>query len=1055
MKYHKSNCIQLLETSVLKMFLYIVFMFLALSSSAKECQEYRVENDWITGHNLERYNNRPLYLQHSDAFILTGDKPICRFAQKENLFGTIYFSYVCGNIEKPFQDFSDIKSCYRGGRMKWFLKDKSFPHICMILELVADRNNYGGEFKISFVGKNTGYIKWIYGDKELRRGEVLSWSLDVMGHPELLTWGIQKDFKIEQEDKMAKAECHYLYVKMNENKGLTISASSKEQYENALKALTAFNSRLNISTPDKYLNAMMKASLAAVDGCWYPPVFVHGCMQWNKALPGWRTMFGGIIYGWHDRILQEAKHYIETQIKTSDKVNAEADSAKLLTVQSQNSRFYGVGRIQGDQDFYDMQTQFFDQLIEEYRWSNSAELIQILRPALELHLKWMDECFDPDSDGLYESYINTWPTDAQWYNGGGTAEETSYAYRAHSAALEMASALHDTVSASHHQKILERIQKGFLARLWIKNLGYSGAYREQGGYERIHENPWLYSIFLPIDAQLINPLQKIESLFYPEYALQNDTICQGGRMIWTSNWVPGIWSVRELWPGDNYHLALSYFQSGLSDEGYEILKGMFMNTGFCGTVPGNLGFHQGGIDFGDCIHPFVRSVVSGLFGYQPDYPSGQVILAPSFPTSWKEANIHVPDFSLSFQEAKDVLSYHVVLLNNAVLKIQIPVSCCAVKSVSINGKPVNYKVLPAAGRSIVVAQSEKANDFSIRIEYDRPLPYYKPLHFTFSQNSTQNIQLAGVKVMNVYDTQNVFENIKTNGNQITSQIKGMIGFHTAIAKVKVGDCEQWRVLRIHVVNADKQRKQDYQNMVGENFREYHWLPLDIHQNFNADICEIFRQKYLTPRPKTVSVRIGSNGYSPWAFTFWGSKVPDIELNGVDKYLRNGILQTTQGIDFLWNANQNKNVAFTSLWDNYPREISFDLMPRKGKSISFLVCGSTNVMQCDIANAVILMEYENGERDSIELIPPYNYWNLCPIDSHASGPGQSSRTYYTSEIDKFCLRNASPMTIELGNNCRAMILCRRLNPQLGVKRVILKCLSQEVVVGIMGISIATP
>jgi len=48
------------------------------------------------------------------------------------------------------------------------------------------------------------------------------------------------------------------------------------------------------------------------------------------------------------------------------------------------------------------------------------------------------DCFDPDDDGLYESYINTLPTDSVWYNGGGSVEESSYAYSGHLAAMDMA-----------------------------------------------------------------------------------------------------------------------------------------------------------------------------------------------------------------------------------------------------------------------------------------------------------------------------------------------------------------------------------------------------------------------------------------------------------------------------------------------------------------------------------------------------------------------------------------------------------------------------------------
>lgn len=78
--------------------------------------------------------------------------------------------------------------------------------------------------------------------------------------------------------------------------------------------------------------------------------------------------------------------------------------------------------------------------------------------------------------------------------------------------------------------------------------------------------------------------------------------------------------MREMWPGDNYHLALSYFQAGLPNEGWEIMKGTFMHSAYNHTVPGNLGSDQGGIDFGDCVHTFARSLVSGLFGYNPNYP---------------------------------------------------------------------------------------------------------------------------------------------------------------------------------------------------------------------------------------------------------------------------------------------------------------------------------------------------------------------------------------------------------------------------------------------------
>lgn len=1035
----------------LKYSILLLLFFLCVIGRAQN--NYVIDNGWIEGHNLERYNNRPLYLHNTDAFILTGDKPVYRFAKGENLYGTFYLSFIHGKVEKPLYEFDNIKSFYRGGRMKWILKDRSNPSQTITMELVVNGSDYGGVIKISVDGgDNSDRLKWVYGEKEKRTGQVLSWSLDVMGHPELLNWGIEKKFIIEKEAVLPSRKTYYLSVVMNKQNGLTILDSRKHEFEKGIEKLTAFNSRLKLSTPDKYLNVMAEASLTAVDGCWYPPVFVHGCMQWNRALPGWRTMFGGIAYGWHDRILEEAKHYIQYQTTNSTKIEAKADSALLYTVQSSNSRFYGIGRIQKDQDFYDMQSQFFDQLVEEYRWNNSPQLLKVLRPALELHLKWMEDCFDPDGDGLYESYINTWPTDSQWYNGGGTAEETAYAYRGHSAALDMALATHDTISARHHEGMMKRIKNGFLNRLWIKDSGYSGAYREQGGFQRIHKNPWLYSIFLPIDAKLTTLLQNIESLYYPEWALQNDTIHKDGRMIWTSNWVPGIWSVRELWPGDNYHLALSYFQSGLPNEGWDILKGTFMHTGLYNTVPGNLGSIQGGIDFGDCVHTFARSLVSGLFGYNPNYPKGEVVFSPSFPTDWKKASIKLPDYSLNYRESGNTISYEIELTKEAVIKLQIPIQCSSVISFTINGKSVPYEIFPMPGRSMVVAKTNISKKNIVQIKYKTALPYFKPLHLTLPVSSNQIIEIPKCHILSVYDPQNLFQDIKLKGDRIFCRMNSNTGFHTAIAKVKTGSCEQWRILRLKIEDKENERKEENSNIKGDNLSRFNWDPIDISKYYNADICKIFQQQYLLPRPNTVSVRIGSNGYSPWTFTFWKSKIPIIELNKVGQYLNQNLLKTPQGAVYLWKGKNEHNISFTSLWDNYPNEIAIDMNHQKGQCISFLVCGSTNVMQCDIANAEILIYYENGESDCIKLVPPYNYWNLCPIDPQATGPGQPSRTYYNSDIDKFCLHNTSPSTIELGNNCRAMILNRRLKPDLNVNKVVLKCLSQEVVIGLMGISI---
>lgn len=1028
-------------------------LLLAFSTGALPQEKYSASEGWIVGHNMGRYNNRPIYLDNSKAFILTGDEPLFRFVMGNKVYGTLVLTYVHGKVRKPLFAFGDITSSYRAGQMEWVLKDNLNPRLTLRVDLLKWQKGRGAEMCIVANGAAGGdYLKWEWSAPKRYEGRSLSWDFDVLGHPSLMKWGLDEDFTVQKGDSSSLGTARYLTLSMDDKEGLVVVQNQGGNFASALAVASDFRKRMVIDTPDKWLNAVAGASLAAVDGTWYPPVFVHGCMQWNMRLPGWRTMFGGIMYGWHERIADEAKFYIKSQVTQSDKRVAKADSSLLLTSQDHSSRFFGVGRLQEDQNFYDMQSQFFDQLVEEYRWNSTPEFVRLLRPALELHLTWMDECFDPDGDGLYESYINTWPTDSQWYNGGGTAEETSYAYRGHSAALDMALAAGDTAAASGHRAKLERIRKGFFNRLWLNEVGHSGAYREQGGYERIHKDPWLYSIFLPIDAGLTTDLQGVESLYYPEYALQNDTIPGAGRMVWTSNWVPGIWSVRELWPGDNYHLALAYFQSGMAEEGWQIMKGTFMHTAFRHSVPGDLGSDQGGIDFGDCVHPFARTLVSGLFGYRPNYPKGQVEIAPSFPNGWKRASIVLPDFSIRFNDQKGNIHLEVELRRSAIMKMHIPVSCSRVVSVRLNGKAVTYQCLPAMGKSMVVVETPNAQKATVDVTYDERLDPALPTMLNCEVGSRQMVAWSGIRVLSVFDPQGVLRNATTASGRADFSVAGKAGHHTVFVKVCTkGGCEQWRILHLNITDSVAMQAETAMTPSAALLKTFVWRPVDIGRQMNADVRTIFKQKYLSPRPNTVSVRLGTDGYSPWTFPFWHSGVPEIALDSVARYLTDGNLVTPQGVHFRWN-DMERNVAFVSLWDNYPHELTFDAGQAEGAVLSLLVCGSTNVMQCHIANAALYIHYTDGVTDSIALVPPVNYWNLSPIIPHATATGQNSRTYYTSSTDRWCMPKVMPQTVSLGKNCTAMLISRRLLAGKKVRDVTLRCLSEEVVVGLMGLSV---
>jgi hypothetical protein len=749
-------------------------------------------------------------------------------------------------------------------------------------------------------------------------------------------------------------------------------------------------------------------------------------MAWNVRLPGWRTLYGGTTFGWHERVIDQARFYIASQEKSAAQTEADSDPETRLCNESKKSRLWGRGRIVRDSSRYDFQSQMFDQLIHAWRWTGTEDLEKLLRPALELHAEWMKDCFDPDGDGLYESYINTWPSDTVWYNGGGSVEESSYAYTVHRALEEMSRRAGDSEGADRHARQAGKIRRALFDALWVKDKGHFAAYVEQGGHRRVHEDAWLYSQFLPLDAGLASFEQSLEALYYTEWALENAYPPFGGRRVWTSNWVPSKWSARELYHGDNYHLALAYFQSGWAEEGWKILLGNLLDAGFAKVVPGAQALPEGGCDFNDVLGPFCRVVVEGLFGLAPDYPNNRVRIRPGLPAEWPAAHLRTPDFAIEYRRETGAERYGIALRRDAEVEFAVPVSAAEVRRVLINGWEAEWTAEPGVGCTVVRTKPRLLGKAELTVELGERIAPAAVLSWSGRAGEVVRFGIEG-EVSKLDDRHGVLEGPRVSGGWLEARCAARPGHHLVMLKVKRGELEQWQLIKIHVEAPPALRP------IGVKASAT-WQPVDISEALNGDIRGIFKERYLSPRPKTVSVRIGVDGYSPWTFAPWKIDVPEIELE------KTGRVVTPEGVPFTI-ADGAKNIAFTSLWDNWPVKITVPL-GRPGEAVWLLVCGSTNPMQTRIANAVLMFDYADGVTERLELVPPMNFWSLC----HLGGRD------YLYERDGFCLPKEPPPAVQLGRNCRAMVLVQKLRPGAVLQSVTLEALSQEVVIGLMGMTV---
>ena len=1053
---------------------------------------------------------------NTDGAVLTGDRPLVRLIGKPNLFGALTLAVVRAGRAVWLHDCAEIESRYRCGRMTWRCSDPTLPELEATLSVVPLTEVAGFAAQLHVSGAKPGdQLIWAFGGARAEEGDPrLNWDPVMRGNPDiirsgdprrpLLFQGLVPEFcvnnvatidgamfrlaaaadathvatgRASRTDTLRVGDALWsadpvrlaasaasaspmivgtakLAIRQDELffaveacapgavTGELRSADPAQAFADGLARLGEIE-RVRIASPSARLNAAVAAVCHAVDGsCERDPyIFRHGCMAFSIRFVGWRVICGATALGWHERVFGNAGYTIGLQKKDDPlRTQASASVERLLVHEGKDSRVYGKGSLDRDFPMYDVQTQFFDQTINDWRATADPEMERLLRPALELHLEWMKDCFDPDDDGLYESYINTLPTDSVWYNGGGSAEQSAYAFTAYRAAMDMARRAGDTATADRHRAQMEKISRAMREKLWVKERGHFGLYLEQGGHGRVHADAWTYSVFLPIDAGLTSPLEALESLYYTEWDLERIRLPFGGVLCQLSNWVPWKWSTRDMFGGDLFALALAYFQAGLGDAGYELLEGATLESAYASAVPGGFSHIGAATDFGDNVHMFARTVVEGLYGYAPDYPNGCVRIQPAFPSVWPAASIQTPDFAFNFRQDGDTDHYQLELTQPAEMIFRLPVRAERIRRVLLNGREMTGKIEPGYGCTLLTLHVPSAEAADLAIELTRRLPQADPVHLTGRVGDNLALKVKHGQAEEWLDLHRVLEAAQPTATTLRGRLAAKPGHHLILAQCRCGELPRWQIFKLHLTDPAAGIAR-IARTPREPARGAMWDCLDLAAQFNGDVRTIFQQRYLTPRPATCSVRLGVDGYSAWTFPYWVLPPPKIDLNGVAKLTdAHGRLMTPSHVPFT-RFKEDRNIAFTSLWDNWPTSVEIPVH-RAGATLWLLVCGTTFPMQTRIANAEFRFRYADGQIEKLELLPPDNFWMLCPWGGED----------YSYEHDAFALPAEPPPQVQLGANCRAMVLSWKLRPGVKLETVTLEALSQDVVIGLMGLSL---
>jgi hypothetical protein len=235
-----------------------------------------------------------------------------------------------------------------------------------------------------------------------------------------------------------------------------------------------------------------------------------------------------------------------------------------------------------------------------------------------------------------------------------------------------------------------------------------------------------------------------------------------------------------------------------------------------------------------------------------------------------------------------------------------------------------------------------------------------------------------------------------------------------------------------------------------------WDSLNLTSLFNDRVTRIFKNQYLNPRAAYATLAIPKQGIGSW--THWDEQfeVDDTGLRAVADRNR-GRFILPQGVPFQTPGSiEVKNIAFTSQWDNYPREIAVPLRGRAAH-VYLLMAGSTNWMQSRFDNGEVIITYTDGLPERLALNNPTNWW---PID----------QDYF---IDDYAFRRPEPIPprVDLRSGTvrvldladfkgkggkvsggAATVLDLSLDGSRELKSLTIRTLANEVVIGLMAVTL---
>lgn len=994
-------------------------------SRSPRAMQYEPKDGAFYSRNGKNRFTRALYGSNTDYRIETSDRPIFAIFKHKN-YRNLRF-YV-GDVQ--LDETQQCESYYKEGMRTYTLSDDLWGKEARLhLDVVALPDSEGAVFHFRMEGFKDGItikskVCDIANPKLRRYGDI---GADKPGCFEpsanegnLVSECLQIDKAKPSEEVFAILDFQTISFVKDDKKARQNYDKARREFEKAKSYFSELSSRIQFSTPDTYLNTLGSALVLAADGVWDGNTWLHGAIGWRMPLAGWRAGYLGDVLGWNDRAVKHFDAYASSQVTDvpvtmpGAQLDPKCNNARAL--KKWGTEMYSTGYIcrnpnRNDQmHHYDMNLNYIDELLWHFQYDADTAYMRKMWPVIKRHLAWEKLNFDSDNDHLYDAYCCIWASDALYYSDGAVTHSSAYNYRGNLLAAKIAERIGE--DAEPYRREAEAIRKAMNERLWLEGKdayipnptdimtgkrtvtpNHWAEYQDKMGYQRKHADAALWSVYTPIDCGVGNPSQMYEATRYVTSHIPHIDVEIAGQEHSDYQVISTSDWLPYAWSINNVASAEIMHTALAYFEAGNSAEGYRLMKS---NIMDQMYLGQSPANFGQInYYDAARGECYRDFGDNVGISSRTLIQGffGIVPQALDGKCIIRPGFPLSWDS-------------------------CEVKTPYLS-----YKYKKVANDKAIITVSQH---FSCPLQMVARINGAKGEYTDYAGTTAQE--------------QTFLVDIPQNAEEksVLSSPDNAVG------------------TTLSASGSDAMTPESL-GLKGMIAGEKNARMVDMSKAFNANVTDIFRNEYVSPRPTSTTLQIPVQGIGEWCHPTYCPEITD----SVFRSLAKGDRFEVESIPFA-TPQQGNNIAFTSLWDNYPSSLTIKVKSQKASVAHILLAGSTNHMQTHIDNALIIARYNDGTSDTLRLIPPFNY---CPIEQDYYVDGKAFQTVELRPV-RICLGTGT-VSRDLGTALSikpdevygreipggaAQMLSMPLCPTKKLQSFSLVPVANDIVVGIMGITL---